>query len=798
MTTENAAAAPGGSDDGQDATPASSASPADPPLDDEDATVVRSASSADPPSADEAATLLYGEPSADSPSGGTDATIIDTDDDDDATVIKATSPDSDATVTELIDEDMTTVNIVDDPDKTAVTGGDHSRDPRAILATGQTGADWATSIDEPPAGEIPGVDRELGEGDVLKQRFELVSKLGEGGMGAVWKALDKLKAEAQDRNPYVAVKLLQGDFKEHPEAFIALQRETAKQQRLAHPNIATVYDFDRDESSSTVYMTMEVMDGKPMDEFARQDIPKDGLSEEQAMPLIRDLCAGLAYAHDAKLVHSDLKPGNAFLVKDKDRELGRVKLLDFGIARASKTETDEEGEVTKFDPGKLGALTPTYATVEMFDGQDPDPRDDIYALAIMTYLLYTGKHPYGKKSGPKAMELGLVPELIAKLDKRQNRGLVRGLAFLREDRTPSVEQFLDDMAHKKSKAPMITGVVLAASVLLGVGLYSPVVDYLDTQEREEVITVLLQPGLENIRTGLDQARTLGEEQFARVLEDERTRDVVVGLITQGGERGIRDGLALIQGEGLQPLRAAIKDDTRTVEVIAGFIGRGDEESIRTGLELIEPFDTNWQRVVKDQPKAKTAIIDLYVDRMYQNILPEERKFDYAHAGRELAALEALYPDSADVFRIRNELKAHKEAELGKLNILYTQLLDAGKLIVDESEDDVGDIIALVEGIDPTHPMLKDPNLPVRYREQVNAAVSANDYQRADLILQAGAVHAPDDVELANLSHDVAAELRRQADEKLASEIQQRLQAQRQSFTNLDDFAGARTDLIKLA
>ena len=270
-----------------------------------------------------------------------------------------------------------------------------------------------------------------------------------------------LRPKAQDRNPYVAVKLLQGDFKEHPEAFIALQRETAKQQRLAHPNIATVYDFDRDESSGTVYMTMEVMDGKPMDEFARQDIPKDGLSEEQAMPLIRDLCAGLAYAHDAKLVHSDLKPGNTFLVKDKDRELGRVKLLDFGIARASKTETDEEGEVTKFDPGKLGALTPTYATVEMFDGQDPDPRDDIYALAIMTYLLYTGKHPYGKKSGPKAMELGLVPEPIAKLDKRQNRGLVRGLAFLREDRTPSVEQFLDDMTHKKSKAPMITGVVLA-------------------------------------------------------------------------------------------------------------------------------------------------------------------------------------------------------------------------------------------------------------------------------------------------------------------------------------------------
>ena len=138
--------------------------------------------------------------------------------------------------------------------------------------------------------------------------------LGEGGMGAVWKAKDKLKEEARDRNPYVAVKLLQGDFKEHPEAFIALQRETSKQQRLAHPNIATVYDFDRD--GETVYMTMEVMQGQPLDAFLRKNVPEEGLTEEEAMPLIEDICSGLAYAHQAGLVHSDLKPGNAFLVND--------------------------------------------------------------------------------------------------------------------------------------------------------------------------------------------------------------------------------------------------------------------------------------------------------------------------------------------------------------------------------------------------------------------------------------------------------------------------------------------------
>ncbi|MHC4221256.1 MAG: serine/threonine protein kinase, partial [Planctomycetota bacterium] len=211
----------------------------------------------------------------------------------------------------------------------------------------------------------------LGPGVTLKERFVLLEKLGQGGMGIVFKAKDLLKVEAQDRDPYVAIKVLTDAFKKYSGSFIALQREASKAQRLAHPNVATVYDFDRD--GNTVFMTMEFLEGKPLNQLIKEIIKKP-LKMDQALYIIEELCSGLAYAHEKMLIHSDFKPGNCFLLND-----GHVKLLDFGIARAS-TQTDEERENTMFDPAKLSAVTPAYATPEMFAGMNPDPRDDIYGL----------------------------------------------------------------------------------------------------------------------------------------------------------------------------------------------------------------------------------------------------------------------------------------------------------------------------------------------------------------------------------------------------------------------------------
>ena len=237
--------------------------------------------------------------------------------------------------------------------------------------TGQTGTGFA----EPAA--KPAAESKIGPGAVMKERFELQEVLGVGGMGTVYRGIDLIKKEARDRHPYVALKVLNEDFKQHPDSFIALQREASRQQKLAHPNIATVYDFDR--TGSTVFLTMELLEGTPLNTYIKKTVrAKGGLPFEEAFPIIEGLGAGLVYAHERNIVHSDFKPGNCFINKE-----GTMKVLDFGIARAVKNRGQAEGEKTLFDPGKLGALTPAYASAEMLDGLDPTPPDDIYALACV-------------------------------------------------------------------------------------------------------------------------------------------------------------------------------------------------------------------------------------------------------------------------------------------------------------------------------------------------------------------------------------------------------------------------------
>jgi serine/threonine protein kinase len=294
-------------------------------------------------------------------------------------------------------------------------------------------AAFAPTLKTPESGPSMAPPGPLEPGSVIKQRFVLETLLGKGGMGLVFGAVDRRKLEARDPSPHVALKVLNADFARHPQSFMALQREARKAQTLAHPNVVTVFDFDRD--GDTVYMTMELLKGRSLETIVREGRGK-GNSAEFALPIIRGIAEGLAYAHRKGIVHSDLKPGNVFIASD-----GTAKILDFGIARAVPSSGTEENK-DEFDAGSLGAYTEAYATDEMVAGIDPHPADDMYALGIIAYELVTGFHPYQRHSAPNARQLGIKPEPLKGLKRKHARAIERCLSFERKDRPQNAGEFL--------------------------------------------------------------------------------------------------------------------------------------------------------------------------------------------------------------------------------------------------------------------------------------------------------------------------------------------------------------------
>ena len=309
-------------------------------------------------------------------------------------------------------------------------------------------------------------DRMKAVGDTLNARFVLEEVIGFGGMGTVYRALDLRKLEASDRKPYIAIKVLNVQFRGHPKSLITLQREAKKAQALAHPNIVTVYDFDRD--GSVVYLTMEYLAGRPLSQVLRAP-GFNGLPFADVLRIVGGISRALGYAHQQGFVHCDLKPGNIFLT-DK----GEVKVIDFGIARAFH-KPEDDAEATVFDPGSLGGLTPAYASPEMVEHREPDPRDDIYGLACITWEMLTGRHPFNRLSGAEARAAGMKLDRPRQLGYRQWRALKAALSFDRIARTPSVEAFMQGLRGERppreTLALAVSGVAALLVLAAGAGYY---------------------------------------------------------------------------------------------------------------------------------------------------------------------------------------------------------------------------------------------------------------------------------------------------------------------------------------
>jgi hypothetical protein len=345
------------------------------------------------------------------------------------------------------------------------------RDDRTVLRDDSGVSDGSASDTSWRSGAVvTGEPGEVEAPKVLKQRFVLEERIGSGGMGSVFRAKDLRKVEARGSQPFVAIKVLNNDFRHHPEAFVALEREASKSQGLRHPNIVSIFDFDKD--GDVPFITMELLEGDELADLLRAY--PNGLPEDLAWRVIEGMVSGLRHAHEERVVHADFKPGNVYVTTR-----GTSKILDFGIARAMRM--NQAGEDTDFDPARLAALTPAYASREMLNGDNPEPRDDIFSLGIVIYMSLTGHHPYGRIPADDAAREGLRPERIKQLSRRRWRVLERCLQFNRQDRPADAGEVFEALFGKPGWHSW-SMVGAAAVVALSVAL----VGFKDTAEMQVV------------------------------------------------------------------------------------------------------------------------------------------------------------------------------------------------------------------------------------------------------------------------------------------------------------------------
>src|ERR1700693_802432 len=303
-----------------------------------------------------------------------------------------------------------------------------------------TVVDAATKIRAIPA-ETAAPTRPISEEpSLIDDRYELESRLGVGGMGAVYRARDRLMLEAKDPDPYIALKLIL-DTVADPLASVALQREARRAQTLNHPNIVRVFYFGR-AKDGRYYLTMELLRGQSLEQSLRAQ--PGAMPLATAMPLLEKICSALTYAHSQGIVHSDIKPSNIFLTED-----GMPKVLDFGIAVPMRSASGRE---TQFNPRRLGALSPNYASIEQFLGMDADPRDDVYSVACLAYELLSGERAYEGEVAPRALERNLSPKPIPTLSVRQNETIAKALRLQRADRTVTIEQFIAPLRESGARS----------------------------------------------------------------------------------------------------------------------------------------------------------------------------------------------------------------------------------------------------------------------------------------------------------------------------------------------------------
>jgi Protein kinase domain len=262
-------------------------------------------------------------------------------------------------------------------------GSGPTLEPEASPHGGSYGAAVRKRSSSPSGGisASSGYEAHYVPGTILADRYRIVSRLGKGGMGEVYRAEDLKLGQT------VALKFLPRSLAQTDQALERFTREVRLARQVSHPNVCRVFDLgeisedgDAGKKIALTFLTMEFVDGEDLASLMRRI---GRLPSDKALEIAQQLCAGLAAAHESGIVHRDLKPANIML-----DGRGRVRITDFGLA----------GLIAEIEGANARAGTPAYMSPEQFAGGGVSPKSDVYSLGLVLYEIFTGKRPFNASS----------------------------------------------------------------------------------------------------------------------------------------------------------------------------------------------------------------------------------------------------------------------------------------------------------------------------------------------------------------------------------------------------------------
>ena len=276
-------------------------------------------------------------------------------------------------------------------------------------------------------GRFLGIDPTV-TGRTLRQ-YRILEQIGHGTMGQVYKAHD------MSLNRLVALKLVPSDVRSNPSFRNRLIREAKSASQLNHPNIVVIHEVAYDETKDLDFIVMEYISGKTLGGAT----PSEGLPVGEALDYALQIASALALAHESGLLHGDLKPGNVMIT-----EQGRVKLLDFGLARALSAGLDDPRKSDLF--GTIAFMAPERQGIRL-----TDPRSEVFSFGLILHQMLSGEHPFGT---------GTPDEISAAIKNKNHRPLpsrvpewLSGIAHRclekkPEDRFQSMEEILSRLRRQ--------------------------------------------------------------------------------------------------------------------------------------------------------------------------------------------------------------------------------------------------------------------------------------------------------------------------------------------------------------